>query len=548
MKARLRWNLGMCLLGTLVVVTVLTGCGTSGEGGVPGDEIVIAKVSVTPTVGGLRSVNAFSWAPDSSRIAYLARQDTTAVELFSSTPESAANNEKVSAALVTGGNVESFLWSPDLNRTNRIAYLADQDEINVLELYTSRPDGVENQKVSGLLAAGGEVFATFAWVPPSVKSDTLIFLANKDSAAKVELYASIDNGSSIIKLSDTLVDGGNVVDFAISPDGQFVAYKADQESKGLFELFSVPIAGGTVVNVSRQINSNPLRVINFAWAPDGSRIAFTAQSDLTAGDVDLFTNQPRGNNPLRVSISLPVGGEVRDFLWSPNTALIVYAASVVGGSPNRFELFSTRPGSQDNNNISGFLPISSSVGAFAWAPTEDLVAFLADSNTGAINELFVTDPTVVSPTPISVSGILVNGGEVLFFRWAPDSTRIAYLADQFEDEKFELISVFPDVNNPLSPDIDLRRISARDSKGDVIQFAWAPDSSRIAYIADQDEIGEFELFTNTPLGNSNLKVSGELVPGGEVKDFSWAPNSALIAYQANQDNVNIDELYTTEPE
>ncbi|HHP7235250.1 MAG TPA: hypothetical protein ACFCUC_11520, partial [Desulfobacterales bacterium] len=522
---------------------------TSGDGG-PGTGVSAAvRVSGTPTIGGLGSVNAFAWAPDSSRIAYLARQETTAQELFTTTPESDADNVKVSGPLTDGANVDLFAWSPNLAITNRIAYLADQDKINVPELYTSRPDGSANQNVSGPLDPGGRVREFFEWVPPSVQPDTLIFLARKDDFRKVELYASSDDGLSITKLSDPLIDGGDVVDFAISPDGQLVAYKADAEFDGRFELFTVPVNRGSVVNVSRRSN-NVLNVVDFAWAPDSSRIAFTAQNELsgnTGGNVELFTNRPRAIDPFRVSINLPFNGNVSDFRWSPNQSLIAYTASATGGLPNKFELFSTRPDSQDNNKISGFLPNLSSVGAFAWSPNGRLVAFLADFNAVGINELLVTDPTVVFPTPVAVSGTLVTGGAVVSFQWAPNGSRIAYLADQFEDEKFELISVFPDIANPLTPNIDLRRLSGRDLQGDVVQFDWAPNASRIAYIADQEVFGVFELFTNTPRGNSNIKVSGALVAGGEVKDFAWAPNSALIAYQANQNNVNIDELFTTGP-
>ena len=46
------------------------------------------------------------------------------------------NNVKLS----DGGNVYSFLWSPDLTVTNLIAYLADQQTTNVNELYTSTPE------------------------------------------------------------------------------------------------------------------------------------------------------------------------------------------------------------------------------------------------------------------------------------------------------------------------------------------------------------------------------------------------------------------------
>ena len=135
--------------------------------------------------------------------------------------------------------------------------------------------------------------------------------------------------------------------------------------------------------------------------------------------------------------------------------------------------------------------------------------------------------------PVAISGTLADGGEVVEFAWAPNNSRIAYLADQFEDEKFDLISVVPDVNS-LNPRPDPRLVSTNNI-GDVVDFAWSPDSSRIAYIADGDTLGVFELYTNVPFGTSKFKVSGTLIQGGDVTSFAWAPDSSLIAYQASQE-------------
>ena len=51
--------------------------------------------------------------------------------------------------------------SPD---GSRIAYLADQDTDDIIELYASLPDGEENTNLSGELVTGGDV-VQFEWVP-----------------------------------------------------------------------------------------------------------------------------------------------------------------------------------------------------------------------------------------------------------------------------------------------------------------------------------------------------------------------------------------------
>ena len=87
-----------------------------------------------------------------------------------------------------------------------------------------------------------------------------------------------------------------------------------------------------------------------------------------------------------------------------------------------------------------------------------------------------------------------------------------------------------------------------EAGGNVEDFLWAPDSSRIAYVADQDTNDKDELYTSLPDGSNNVKVSGTLVPSGDVMDFLWAPNSSRIAYRADQDTNNRNELYNSQPD
>jgi len=534
---------------------VILGCGgddnNDDSGSTPPAVEEVVKVSGTPTVGGLRSLDAYAWAPDSSGIAYIAAQDSNSEELYSSSPDGAANNVKVSGSLTGGGNVDSFLWSPDLTVTNLIAYLADQHTVNVNELYTSTPAGQDNLKVSGMLEAGGRVTVFYDWARSTTDPNPLVFMAAKDNPPTVELYVTSDNGQTTTKLSGSMVSGGNVTGFAISPDGSRVIYRADQETKGQFELYTVAVGGGTAINISRK-SGTILEVKDFAWAPNSSRIAFRAFNPFTGntgGNVELFTNLPSGNGLITASNFLPVGADVDTFEWSPTSQLIAYTANTIVGSPRQFRLFAAPPNFENQAFSISNIPAATnqySIGEYQWSPNGSIVAFLADINILGVNELLVVE---VSPSttsvPAAISGTLADGGEVREFAWSPNNTRIAYVADQYEDEKFELISVIPDVNS-LNPRPDPRLVST-NIVGDVIDFDWSPDSTRIAFIADGDTIGVFELYTNVPFGTSKFKVSGTLTPGGDVRSFAWAPDSSLIAYQANQDEVNIEELYVTLP-
>ena len=68
---------------------------------------------------------------------------------------------KVSGSLIADGDVIGFKWA--LNSSG-IAHKADQNTDQVLELFGTSPGGSDRIRLSGSLAAGGNVFE-FEWVP-----------------------------------------------------------------------------------------------------------------------------------------------------------------------------------------------------------------------------------------------------------------------------------------------------------------------------------------------------------------------------------------------
>jgi hypothetical protein len=79
-------------------------------------------------------------------------------------------------------------------------------------------------------------------------------------------------------------------------------------------------------------------------------------------------------------------------------------------------------------------------------------------------------------------------------------------------------------------------------------FEWSPDSKRVAYLADQRFVGAIELFTATPDGEENDRISGDLASGGNVGEFIWAPDSSGIGYIADQQTNNVFELFGSTPD
>ena len=162
---------------------------------------------------------------------------------------------------------------------------------------------------------------------------------------------------------------------------------------------------------------------------------------------------------------------------------------------------------------------------FLVSPDGFFAAYVADQDKNGVFELYVVfiDKTT-GDTAVKVSGDIMAGNGIsglpsgeYMFDWTADSSRVAYIADQDEDDVAELYTSTPDardndiVSGELAPD------------GDVEDFKWAPDSSGVGYRADQDIDNVIELFASQPNGNENTKLSGTLVNGGDVFSFDWVP-------------------------
>ncbi len=224
-----------------------------------------------------------------------------------------------------------------------------------------------------------------------------------------------------------------------------------------------------------------------------SRIAYLADGEID-GRFELYTNLAEGGDNLKVSGSLPLGGKVQAFEWSPDSELLAYTADQ--NNLGEFELFTTPPTEQDPVKVSGnVFPNNGDVTEFSWSPGSSRIAYLSNQQLASLFELFTSLPRGSDDPPDLIS----EGVSVQDFAWAPDEVDeiIAYSTEQ------KIFTAPPDGGSPtqVTPDPIINQ--------GISDFSWAPDSSRIAYRADQRFDGIIELFTVRPDGNDNLRISGD---------------------------------------
>lgn len=382
-------------------------------------------------------------------------------------------------------------------------------------------------------------------------SNYVVFLADKDTDEKTELYAYSLESGNVTKLNGTLAAGGNVTSFSISPNRLWVAYVADQDIDERYELYVASADGSTVnkvsdptVNPTSQVDDEPL------WAPDSSRIAYRSNETNRVGSVFVLrTVQPNGGDNVIVNPQGITGSSVAatSFAWSPDSSRIAYLSNQ--DTFDVVELYSSPADSAiDNQKVNGILALGGNVSQYGWAPDGSRIAYRADQTTDGIDELWTSTPT--GDGNVVVSDAYTNNEDVTLFAWAPDSSRLAYIADEAVDEAFNLYTVLPNGDGRLQVSTN-----TPPAGGDVSGTpAWSPDSAYIAYVGDLNVDGQFELYTSLPtVALNSTKVNGTLSGGGVItgpfadSPPAWAPDSSGIAYLAQQDSIGVYEVYVGSP-
>jgi Tol biopolymer transport system component len=140
---------------------------------------------------------------------------------------------------------------------------------------------------------------------------------------------------------------------------------------------------------------------------------------------------------------------------------------------------------------------------------------------------------------------MTPGGLVEEFAFSPDGSQIAYIADQDVFDQYELYLVDlanPGVSTRLNPDLP----TEGDARG---RISFSPDGSKILYAADQDVEGDVELFlADVATPGSTTKVNAPIVDEGDVTGdrFAFSPDGTTIVYIADQDVDGVRELYAVD--
>lgn len=402
---------------------------------------------------------------------------------------------------------------------------------------TKISSGVDSNS-NGDLDAGEVISEDFICSTTALPFEGIVYGADASVFGMLELHRTNRDSIDATKVFAPMNgDSGDVSTFQLSPDKTMIAFRATEDGSH-YELYIDALNDGKPPYKANSSLVTGGSVQDFEWAPDNSRIAYRADQE-TDNTVELYTTLPDGTGNIKINDSLAVGGDVFNYGWNSTATFIAYRADQ--DNDNDFELYTVQPTGNANMKVSGTLVAGGDVyNDFAWSADGARLAFRADKDTDGVIELYTTLPNDNSSAP-RVNGNLVAGGSVSSgLVWAPDSSRIAYRADQDTDN---LIELYTGLANGTG-NVKISGIIIPPDGDVTSNITWAPDSSRVAYLADQELDGILELFTSLPTGGDNVKINGSLATSAEVQSYQWSADSLRLAYLADQETLDVLELYS----
>ncbi len=490
---------------------------------------------------------------------------------------------QLSGEMVPFGDAFDFKISPD---GQYVVYLADQDKDGVPSLYSVPIDGsatvkpifelgvllnfrvlsfeispdskyvvfiVRNttgQRIASVPITGGDIgdiidlsagalndnsFVSSFRI--SADSQTVVYVMDKDTENKFELFSILITGGNIRKLNPNLGPDREVLSFRISPNNQHVVYEANLRAANFFDLYSVPISGS---EVPTQLNVSTDRVAitsSLQFSPDSRRVIFLARGN---GPLKLYSVPVTGGTPVlldegltdvgiieRVQISSDSQWVIYNTFQSANSSGNLYSAPIAGGRTVRLASNSIRSLRRSPE--------------FKISPDSQSVVYRADPSFDSVVELYSVP--ILGGSQVRLNPDLVEGGDVFDgFQISSNSQRVVYSATQRREEEFEIYSV------PIGGGEAIRLNADLQVDGDVIDFQISPNNLGVIYRADQDANNVNELYYVGINGGTITKLNAELPFGSDVDRAEFSPDGKFVVYRADQDVFDEDEIFAIQLE
>ncbi|MEM8814313.1 MAG: hypothetical protein AAGE85_00655 [Pseudomonadota bacterium] len=381
--------------------------------------------------------------------------------------------------------------------------------------------------------------------PPGRSPQSAFFIAEDPTLMQRHLFSASDEGGALTQLTPAFGNpDGNVVQFALSPDKQTVAYVADGDTDGIADVYVVPAAGGTSVRASSGFpaNTGASRLI---WSPDSSKIAYIANPlgraprGFSIDEVFVADRDGSNNRKVNGSVGSPPSVGLPDAKWSPDSRYLAQSVYILDPfytlvGINIYDTQDTAPNSTRITPALDFLNGERMETDYAWSQDSSRVAFRSSHDGAGITQLYTVFPDGSSLTRINPN--LVADGDVGPFGFSPDGSTLIYVAQQLSTE-FDLFA--SDISGAGN-----RRLNTGGSFSTFrLNVQWSPDGSQIAYSLAQDTPNVTESYVTNVDGSGTIKLHPDLVDGQFANGVRWSPDGTQLAFVAELDTTDLWYTY-----
>jgi Tol biopolymer transport system component len=343
-----------------------------------------------------------------------------------------------------------------------------------------------------------------------------------------------------VRISGTPM-AGSVSAFAVAPGGATAVYIADQQTVGLFELYSTPVDGSAAaIRISSGLvfGGGDEGVSAFSITPDGAAVVFLADAINGGGDDDLYS-VPIDGSAAPVQLNAGTDAPVTGFGISPDGTRVAFlgADTVAGAATVEVHVASVGvAGSAVQLSQVAASNAGGEVVAAEFVPGGQTLIFAADGTT--VDDVFQWYGVPLAATgPGSELQLSAALGSVGGVSPAPDGATVAYVGDDAIAGVDDVMTV------PIGGGAAVRlNPPVAGSGARAIEFS--PSGDRVGYLADQDTAGVVEVYSaQAGVADSGVRLSTPM-SGTQLADtLNVSPDGTTVLYQADQNTPGTVELF-----
>lgn len=504
-------------------------------------------VKLSGLIPDTADVSSFQISPTGNRVVYMLRTDSVDTSGMFSVPLVGGTPMRVSTALSTSccPILEGYWITPDGSRVVYVYWNATNSVDR--GLFVAPIDG-SSAAVHLITPTGNQtnLGVQLTFTPDSQRA---IYRTNETGHPIYSI--KLDGSEPPRRLTPVPVTGGDIPrPFILSPDGGYVVYRSDQETDGLFELFSisttipgaVPVKLNPVLptggSVGDPVNSATTNFTDFLISPDSTRVVYMASQEVN-NEVEVYSVPIAGpsSSSVRLSVPRPTGFTVAlpEFKISADSTRVVYLNRVSGGE--------TEPVTRDIYSVPIAGPAGSSISLGpGMQPGGTFGDFFVTTNrvvySGRINT--TTDVRLYSAPlggPAS-SAVQISRGATQTddFAVTPDGSQVVYYDFVSGAGYARVLATGPaTTNKTLEP-----------PGTSFSNYVISPSSELVVFSGSTSSGGTTArgLWGGPVFGvRGQVKITGPMIANGNIDSYEITTDSRYVVYLADREIDNKWELF-----